>query len=486
MQVLRPTQVTGRILALMDKHTGKSRFVGINVMPEYLQTEGDGFIDRLIGRTGATAIGITPCVVEQADQATGDREPPLKYALLDRPLWGRRELFIRVAPSFDFDPSLYEGVRYRPPEPTALTARNGHLVANFIDAAKSRGLEAHIRVQSAAPPGFRAAISNLDADDEPRLPNGDTLPNRLDQSGSLASPHVKAYICALLRDLCAHYPNADGFHLDWAEYPPYTLDSVFFDFCGHAEVAADRFGFDFDRMRADAAAVRGKFLGGLENSELRMWLTPNGGRDAWRGLLTAHPGLADLFRFKALLSEELLEACRDAVTDAAGPDMKVAPMAFPPPWTAVSGFDYGRAAKHCDSILLKLIPSHWPMMLRAYGEAIHQANPRLSETLLVEVLNRILDIGDAEADATLESYSHPADGEAFAVGREAQLRKIEQGQAQAGKVPVFALVHSGGAVDDFRERLALAYAATGNKVWINRYGFLSDAKLDAIGEVTAP
>ncbi len=468
----------------MTERARPNRFVGINVMPEYLQTEGDGFIDRLVERTGATAIGITPCVGEQVDQATGDREPPLKGALLDRPLWGQRELFIRVAPSFDLDASLYEGLRYQPPEPTALTARNGHLVAEFIDAAQSRGLEAHIRVQAAAPPGFRAAISNLNADDEPRLPNGDILPDRLDQSGSLASPHVKNYICALLRDLCAHYPNADGFHLDWAEYPPYTLDAVFFDFCGHAEAAAERLGFDFGRMRADAQTVRGKILGGLSDADLRAMATPDGLRDEWSEVQTAHPGLADLFRFKSLLSEELLEACRAAVTDAAGPGKKIAPMAFPPPWTVVSGFDYGRVAKHCDSILLKLIPSHWPMMLRAYGEAIRGANPGISETLLVEILNRILDISGADAGTNLESYAHPADGEAFAVGREAQLRKIAHAQSQAGDTPVFALVHSGGSLDDFRDRLALAYTAAGNKVWINRYGFLSDAKLTAVGEAT--
>lgn len=470
----------------MDQDTRKSRFVGISVMPEYLQTEGGDFLDRLIERTGATAIVTTPCVVEPADKATGDREPPVKGALLDRPLWGHRDLFIRVAPSFAADTSLYGADGYRAPEPSALTARNGHLVADFIDAAKSRGLEAHLRVQAAAPPGFRAGISDVGADDEPRLPNGEGLPDRLEQGGCLASPHIKNYICGLLRDLCAQYPDADGFHLDWVEYPPYTLDSVFFDFSGHAEAAAYRLGFDFGRMRADALAVRCKLLGGLTDTDLRQFATHEGARDEWLEVLTSHPGLADLFRFKSHLVEELLAACRAAVTDAAGPTKKIAPMAFPPPWTAVSGFDYGSAAKHCDSILLKLIPSHWPMMLRAYGDTIARANPNLSETLLVDALHQILDIGGAETGAALDEYSHPGDGEAFAVGRAAQVRKIERAQAQAGDTPVFALVHSGGPLYDFRERLALAFAASGNKVWINRYGFLSDAKLEAIGNATAP
>ncbi len=469
----------------MTRQLQQDRFVGVSVMPEYLQAEGSDLIDRLIDRTGATAIVTTPCVIELADEATGVREPPVRGALLDRPLWGRRQLFIRTAPSFDHDTSLYTGLRYQPPVPTALTARNGHLVDDFIDTAKARGLEAHLRVQAAAPPGYRAGISNIDAGDEPRLPGGGTLPDRLDQNGSLASPHVKDYICALLRDLCARYPTVDGFHLDWVEYPPYTLDSVFFDFSGHAEAAADRLGFDFGRMRTAAAALRNKLLGGIDDTDLHTLLTSAGRQFAVRQLLSDHPDLTSFWRFKSVLVEDFLAACRRAVTDAAGPGKKIGPMAFPPPWSAVSGFDYGRAGRHCDGILLKLIPSHWPMMLRAYGEAIRQANPRVSETLLVAVLSRILDIDGGETGATLASYSHPTDGEAFAVGREAQLRKIEQAQAQAGDTPIFALVHSGGPLDDFRSRLALSYAASGNKVWVNRYGFLTDVKLEAIGAATA-
>jgi hypothetical protein len=39
-------------------------------------------------------------------------------------------------------------------------------------------------------------------------------------------------------------------------------------------------------------------------------------------------------------------------------------------------------------------------------------------------------------------------------------------------------------LEDVRARVALAFAAAGGRLWVNRYGYLSDAKLDAIGEVT--
>jgi hypothetical protein len=33
-------------------------------------------------------------------------------------------------------------------------------------------------------------------------------------------------------------------------------------------------------------------------------------------------------------------------------------------------------------------------------------------------------------------------------------------------------------------RIAAAFAAARGRVWLNRYGYLSDEKLDAVGEVT--
>jgi hypothetical protein len=48
------------------------------------------------------------------------------------------------------------------------------------------------------------------------------------------------------------------------------------------------------------------------------------------------------------------------------------------------------------------------------------------------------------------------------------------------------MAHGYGPVDDFRARLSTAWASSAHKVWINRYGYLSDEKLDAIGLVCRP
>lgn len=467
----------------------ETRIVGITVLPEYIQTEGiDGVLDNLVTRARATAVSISPYVMAPADERTGTREPPAdaeagKVRLLDRPLWGKRELFVTTAPSFTPDKTLYAGLRYQPAEPTELTAREGGILAEFIAAAQARGLKVYHQVQAAIPPGYRVQFGGPEADDLPRLPDGRAPEGRVDKNGSLGSPHIRAYARALIQDLVRAYPAVDGFRIDWPEYPPYSFDSLFLDFSDHAAAAAKRLGFDFDRMRADTGALHDGLLGGLTEADLSVWTTPEGGRYRLLQLLRDHPGVADLLRFKAALSIETIAELREALTEAGGVDKELIPSTFPPPWSAVSGASYGGLAPLSTAIGVKLYTMHWPMMLRFYADALCGANPGLERARVVRALVGLLDISDDEG---LDDYAYPGPDEPHPVGEAAQRRKIAAARAEAGETPVIAMAHGYGPVADVRQRLACAYGASGGRLWVNRYGYLSDEKLDLIGEVTAP
>lgn len=135
---------------------------------------------------------------------------------------------------------------------------------------------------------------------------------------------------------------------------------------------------------------------------------------------------------------------------------------------------------------VKLYTMHWPMILRFYGDALRAANPGVSAQPLVRALVRWLDIADDAGLPRLDDYFYPGPDEAHPVGAGALARKIAQAQADAGKLPVYALAHGYGPVEDFRTRLRVAWQASRQGVWINRYGYLSDAKLAVIREVCAP
>ncbi len=474
--------------------------LGITVLPEFFQNEGiERVLDHLVHTARATAVTTSPYVMAPADEKTGVREPPDDAGagavrLLDRPLWGRRELFVRTAPSFEPDRSLYAKQRYQPPPAGDLTRSDGRIVADFLRAAQARHLKTYLQVQAAIPPGYRVQFGGPIDDDQPRLPDGSIPVRRLAKNGSLASPHITAYLQSLLRDLARAYPEVDGFRIDWPEYPPYFLDDAFLDFSDHARRAAERLGYDFAAMGSAAGELYALLHGGLTDDLLNRSLEEG----SHHGLLRAlgrRPALAAWLGFKADLVDELLAAARTTLDDCAESDprrggrrFELVPNAFAPPLTLASGFDFARAGRRCDAASTKLYTMHWPMMANFWARSLLKENPRLSERVVVAWLVRLFDMPlDAETaerlEPTLANYAYPEPTRPHPVGLECQRRKIRQAQAEAaGNMPVYALVHGYGPAEDFRRRLTAAWQ-TADGVWINRYGYLGDDKLRIVGEV---
>lgn len=196
------------------------------------------------------------------------------------------------------------------------------------------------------------------------------------------------------------------------------------------------------------------------------------------------PELLEWLRLKAALSTDLLRDWREAILEAGGPEKELSANAFMPPFSVLTGLDFAAAAGQAHSISAKLYTMHWALMVRFWGETLMAHNPGLDEALLVRALVHALDLADDEpAGDALAAYAYPPPDQPHPIGDGPQLRKIEQARRQvAGRAPFYALVHGYGPTDDFRRRLRLSLRSRADGVWINRYGYLSDAKLEVIAE----
>ena len=127
---------------------------------------------------------------------------------------------------------------------------------------------------------------------------------------------------------------------------------------------------------------------------------------------------------------------------------------------------------------------HWSLMVKFWGDEILAANPDLDETLLARTLVTLMDISDNPESCHLDDYGYPAPDEPHPIPNEPQARKIAKVcRATAGQAIVTPLVHGYGPPDDFRRRLQLVADSDADGVWINRYGYLGEEKLDAIADV---
>ncbi len=462
-----------------------SRNLGIVVFPEFFQTEGvSQVLDNLQRRTNLTAIATSPYVMRPATEADGGREPPIdggagSVRLLDRPLWGRRELFVKTSVAFEPDLTCYAGLRYQPPSPDEHTRSSGNTVRQALDQARARGLRTYLQVQAAIPPGYRVQFGGPEADDEPLLFDGSVVRDRLDKNGSLASPHVRDYTAALLKDLLRAYPDIDGFHIDWPEYPPYTLDSAFLDFGPHARLAASRLGFDFDLMRKDATRLHDWLTRRMTFGELVRFGQPEAADRAVRDVLDSHPGIAMACAFKARVSSECVAQLRVA---ARGKEIVL--RSFPPPWSQISGFSYREMAPLADAICVKLFTMHWPMIVNSWGNRLMRDNQNLGSHLAVcRVLARIFGLSGSPEKFGNGIFEYPGPDTAHPIDADAVLGKLATAARSGVPASVFAMAHGYGPENDFGDRLRAAWTATDHKVWINRYGYLSDKKLDIAGKI---
>lgn len=468
-----------------------STVFGVTVLPEWPQSEGiDAVLDRL-QEAGVTAVATSPYVMEPSPD--GVREPPAdadagKVRLLDRPLWGHRAIKVRTSPSFAPDPSLYEGLPYQPATPDGLTAREGETVARFIAGAKARGMAVHLQVQAAIPPGYRVQFGGPLPEDQPLGPDGRPVTRRVDLNASLASPAILAYGRALLTDLARAYPDVDAIRIDWPEYPPYAFGALFFDFSPHALRAAEAHGIDIAPMQADMLALRDVLATGLTDGDLAIAgeaAAVLAGEDLaaaaarLEALLSGFPGVVRMLELKRRLVRDLLAAYRAALPN----DIALVPQAFPPPFTLVSGFDFSDAAGIAQGLGVKLYTMHWPMMVRNWAEAMTAQNPKVSPDRVVAALAALTGTMDGPPGA-FEDVRYPEPHEPHTAGERGMAAKIRAARAAAGEgCPVHAFGHGYGPAKDVARRASIAWEASEGRLWMNRYGYLSDEKFALLREI---
>ena len=473
------------------------RLLGVTVQPMYFQSEGvEEVLDTLTG-VGVNAIAISPSVYEQIDELPSDdpaglseelprREPPVdggagSVRVVERLLWGKEQVLINPSPSAPPNMEFYEGLKYQPSKATVFTESDGGMIQQIIDSAHTRGMKVYFQLSAVQVPG------TFD-EDMPRLPNGGYPRNRMIHSVSLASDDVRAYICARVKDLVTSYPDIDGLRHDWPEHPPYRLGDAFLDFSDNARRIAPKLGFNFESMRktADMLYVR---LQHLTDNDLRALADPKSVPYLVVKVLARFPALAELLRFKAALTTRYVKELREALDSVSSDgDKDLSPNAFPPPLSLLSGINFQDVSMYANSINMKLFTMHWPQIVRFYAEELLEHNDRpLDEGLLVAALSNLFDFEDCDTGTSLDDYRYPPPDAPHRAGLQAQSRKIRQAHAETGgHANLYPTVHGYGPLNEFETRLRLAWGAGTPGIWINRYCYLGEKKIEAIGRLNGP
>ena len=467
----------GEATALGDTARPERR-LGVTVMPEYIQSEGvEAVLDVLQHRLGATVVTTSPYVARPC--APGEpgafREPPSDAGsgavrLLDRPLWGRVELHMRTAPSFVPDAALYPDEGYRPPAADALTEERGPVVARFLAAAKGRGMTTYLQVMAAIPPCYRVQLGRVLPGDQPMMPDGRAVPPRVDANASLAAGAVRRHLRALIRDLCARYPDCDGLRFDWPEYPPYHFLSLLADYNPQVAPFAAEIGIDLDglarAMRSMAAEIRSwpeaPEIAALDDAE-----------EAVRALRSRSAALDDHLRLRRHLTASYAVHLCTCVEEASGGAKRVFLQGFPPPWGLLSGFDPKAVSDHAHEVGIKFYTMHWPMIAENHARFAAEALG-VSRDAAAGVASRWY-LGERRP---FDRLRYPRPDEPHRVPDRLIQERYQSAAAAIGPGLV-GVAHAYGPDGDVARRLE-ALRGVARNVEINRYAYLSDEKIDLL------
>ena len=454
-----------------------SKFLGIVVTPPAIQSEGlQSVMDKIVA-TGAQAICTAPSLASPSPPGVGMRTPPLDIdgneRLLDRPLWGKRELWLQGYSTFEPDESLYHGrTPYRPR--TTLAPHDRNLVHDILQEARRRGLQAHLQVSPTIVPGLSDA-------DQVRYIDGSILPpsKRVARQGCLNNPAVREYGLALLRDTIRHYPEADGMFVDWVEYTTYGLEDWFGCTCAHCARQAAAWGYDWDTITRDLRATWDAFHG-LNSRQLERARRAVSHPAALLDMLQRHPGWLAFWRFKAQTVAETFRRYRQVI-DEEGDQIELGANGWCPPFNLSSGMDFRGVAQSVQSVRMKLFTFHWSVIPRWYGQTLLQWNPQLAERQVLDALVECLDLPDGIEPRSFADYNIPAPEEDHPAKPQSWRAKMDQVVDQvAGRAACYAYAHSYRSQAQWKRMIAVLRDSRADGMWVQRYGYLSDSKLDAL------
>jgi hypothetical protein len=461
----------------------RQRVLGVTVLADFILSEGvSPIVDNLV-RIGATAVACNPTVTSPASPGAGTFQPPADAGSsprqFDRDLFGKRALWVQSAPSYEPNASFYQSSPYRPRTTKELTHQHGDVIDRFIESCRSAGLRVYFQLGALQPSGLRD-------EDRPCQIDGSIAAVRMADTGSLASPAIRAYNRAYVADILARYPDIDGIRIDWPEYPCYTMAEALHDFSPHVRRWLQQRDLDDESLFDGMGRFYQKLSNGLTNEQLTstFGLPIHEAMQALAGQdsMAVQQWLAS----KAALSTDVVEDWRLVLKEAGRPELELTAHAFMPPYASITGLDFSKVTMHCDSVSPKFYTMHWPLMVKFWSDWLLERNPQMNRDNTVRTVASWMELGTAEEIEThLDRFRYPLPDEPHPISISAQRRKLREVRDQLGPGPatLVPLVHGYGPLDDFATRFAAIAQADVDGVWINRYGYLSDEKLDAVAEV---
>ena len=466
---------------------------GITITTAELDSEGVELVLDAVAGTGANAVTMSTGQVVEAAPGEGMREPPLdlegQKRMLDRPLWGKRVLNVQRYAVHTPDPALWSDLPWNPPALAPEAIRVDH-VRRAIDASRERGLRVYAALAPYALPGgtggqvYTTPSTELRDEYRPRRFIGGSHPDAIAFTGCLNNPVVRRLGRARLLEVLRHYGDVDGIVLDWVEYPVYFIDKLFTCFCDHCRHQATASGYDWQEILSSVRQLWDS-LHTLTPEQVHALIDSGD----WGDLVADPEGMQTGFNawldFKAESVALAVRDLRETMAETDAPNVHVSTGGFSLPWGRMSGASYPDENGPVDVQRVKLYSFHWLMMVRWWTEAIMSWNrgSDLRATNMTRATMSLfgLELEHKPSEITPDLFGMPDPDESHNLTPGSYTHRLENALSRRShQAPLMPVVHAYRSVEDFASLMQTIRPFARRGVWIQRYGYLSDEKLDVL------
>lgn len=459
----------------------EGRFLGVVVPPAYAQDRGAEQVLDTLAIAPVTAICTYPAVARPVDTGRGSRMPDLHVdghrRVLERPLWGKRELWVESVPAYEPQRSRSTDDGYpTPPPPSMADIPRPTAVDDLVHVSRQRGISVYLQVSPLVIPGLR------DEDRPVRIDGARLSGTRVADTACLNSPAAQAYACGQIADIVDHYPDAHGLMFDWAEFPAYTLEDVFACYCRHCEARAREWGFPWAAIKRDVWRAWAR-VHAMSSTDLKRLRTGGRRPSALVALLSDYPGLQQSLAFRARSVSEFYRSVRTVLDNGTGNAMAVTARTWAPPWNRISGSNYWSVAAVCDAVAPKIFTFDYAALPRWYGQQLADWNPALQEGEILDAMVDLMDLPDDRRTRTFGAYQIPAPGEPHATAPEAHADRIAEVVSETGgRALCHPIAHAYLPEPQWRTMVEVIRDGPADGMWVQMYGYLTDRKIAILSE----
>lgn len=425
------------------------------------QSEGIDKVFNQLAKINIKEITIEPMFFFETGNKNDLRLPPLDMdgsnRKLARPIFGSSDVkYGKKYFCFKPDEKLFANTSYRP----ECMEMDEDFCLKVITRAKELGFKVNIFIPTKPKNGYLPSDLPLDI-------NGNQIVPKISKEACRNSSNVLNYFIGLSKAIIDRY-SPDGIMIDWIEYTNYFFSDNFICFCPNCINEMISLGYN-PKVLKDAVLQCYEWVKNLER------IPDISNFDSYEIWNMISPNIVKLFEFKQKTIKRKIQVIREEIPN----HVSLLFTGFAPPMNSSTGL-LPEFSNFENKVFIqpKMYRFHWGMMVSWYAKELYELNSNIPIEDWVMFSKKLLEVSDDSND--INKFTMPSPDNEGPLNQIDEKNKMKKSFDNFSNIEKEASVrlHGYATLEEFAKRIQWASMYKIKEISVQRYGYLTDEKLD--------